>query len=558
MNFKIFRITAKALGAATLMVAALGLNSCKEDEFTSRHDLFQPKFATNPAATVKNHNDVALVWYGVNDARSYTVQFFKGDQYFYEENKYGEWEITDPFITVEDLPYGSQFYVRVRCNAANADNNSQWATCNFTTDDRPDFAQLLQGISRSDITDNGVVINWTVDPQNPVDSFSIKPAMSKTLPEITGYLSAEQKAAGQIVLTDELTPSTLYNVNIYDTTKPRKYDKPYNQITFRTTGPAPKTVEVSVTDDLGGIMSLNNEDPEVPDGTVYELPEGSTYTITPFLMTKGFKVVGPTEGAKPVIILNGSWNFATGAYIGIFAFENCEIRNVAINQYFFNSGNSFTLESGSFINCKFYHVNRAFWRHQSANSKHIIDFVLDGCWFDECGWQGGSYGTFAFGSAGKDNLASFDQIDALTIRNCTFSRGGKQQDSTYGWNNLVAHNSSSFPINLTVENCTFYDFCVNARLIDISGTTGSTLTVRNLIIASPMGDLLSVGAQCRSTFDNNYVTTDYKLGGSTIRATQLPAAATDLFEDPVNGNYTIKDTSSPAYLTEAGDRRWIE
>lgn len=555
MNLNKFRNIAKALGATAMMVAALALNSCKEDEFTSRGDLFQPRFVTNPAAKIKNHNDVALIWYEVYDARSYTVQFFT-DQYY--ADKYGEWEIKDPYITVQDLPYGQRFYVRVRCNAKNADNNSQWAECNFTTDTRPDFAQLLQGISRSDISDNGVVISWTVDPQNPVDSFSIKPAMTDKVPEITGYLSAEQKAAGQIVLTDELTPSTLYNVNIYDTAKPRKYDKPYNQITFRTTGPAPQTIEVSVTDDLGSIMSLNNEDPDVPDGAVYELPEGSTYTITPFLMTKGFKVVGPTEGAKPVIMLNGSWNFASGAYIGVFSFENCEIHNVAINQYFFNCGNSFTLESGAFINCDFFHINRAFWRHQNANQKHIIDFVLDGCRFDECGWQTGTYGTFGFGSAGKGLIAAYDQIDALTIRNCTFSRGGKQQDSAFGWNNLVAHNSSSHPINLTVENCTFYDFCVNARLIDISTTEKSTVTVRNLIIASPMAELIALGSGTRSTYDNNYITTDYKMGGSAIRATALPVSAADLFEDPVNGNYTIKDLSSPAYLTEAGDRRWLE
>lgn len=558
MNFKIFRNIAKALGATTLMVAALALNSCKEDEFTSRGDLFQPKFANKVPCTVTNNNDVAIVWYEVNDARSYTVQFYKGDQYYYEENLYGEWETKESFIKVDDLPYGTKFYVRVRCNAKNADNNSQWATTDFTTEARPDFAQLLQGISRSDITDNGAVISWTVDPANPVDSFSIKPAMTDLIPEITGYLTPEQKAEGKIVLTDELTPSTLYNVNIYDTNKPRKYDKPYNQITFRTTGPAPATISVDVVDDLSGILSLNNDDPEIPEGTVYELPEGSTYTITPFALRKGFKIVGPADGTKPVIILNGTWSVATGAYLSVFSFENCELHNAAINQYFFNCSSSYTLESGAFINCDFFHINRAFWRHQGANDKHIIDMTLDGCRFDECGWQTGTYGTFGFGSAGKGVIAAYDQIDALTIRNCTFSRGGKEQDQKFGWNNLVGHNSSAHPINLTVENCTFYDFCVNARLIDISTTEKSTVTVRNIIIASPMAELIALGSGTRTTFDNNYVTTDYKMGGSAIKATQLPSSAADLFEDPVNGNYAFKDFNSPAYLTGAGDRRWLE
>ncbi|MCM1071716.1 MAG: DUF5123 domain-containing protein [[Clostridium] fimetarium] len=553
MNFNIFRNTMKALGVATLAVAALALNSCKEDDFTSRGDLFQPRFAAKPVIT--NHNDVAIVWYESNDAVSYTVQFFH-DQYY--QNLFQEWEIKDPFITVEDLPYGSRFYARVRCNASKAEHNSQWAQTDFTTEDRPEYAQLLQGVSHSEISDNGAVIRWTVDPLNPVDSISVKPAMSTTLPEITAYLTPEQKEAGELVLTDELTPSTLYNVNIYDTTKPRKYDKPYNQVTFRTTGPAPQTIEVSVTDDLSGMLSLNNEDPEIPDGTVYELPEGSTYTISPFAMSKGFKIVGPEEGTKPVLILNGTWNFASGAYISTFAMENVEVRNQAINQYFFNSGNSWTLESGSFINVKFYNINRAFWRHQGANNKHIIEFTLDGCWFDHCGYQAGCYATFDFASAGKGNIGAYDQIDALTIRDCTFSRGGTLQDASYGWRMLVSHANCYVPINLIVENITLYEFFNNATLIDVSATEKSTVTVRNILVASPISTLFVPGSGTVRNFSNNFATTDCRSGLNQISATQLPQSAADLFEDPVNGNYTIKDYSSPAYIMGAGDRRWLE
>ncbi len=553
MNLNIFRNTMKALGVATIAVAALALNSCKEDEFTSRGDLFQPRFASKPVIT--NHNDVSLIWYDSNDAVSYTVQFFT-DQYY--QNLFQEWEITDPFITVADLPYGSRFYARVRCNASKAEHSSQWAQCDFTTEDRPEFAQLLQGVSHSDITDNGAVIRWTVDPLNPVDSISVKPAMSATLPEITGYLTPEQIEAGEMILTDELTPSTLYNVNLYDTSKPRKYDKPYNQVTFRTTGPAPQTIEVGITDDLSGMLSMNNEDPEIPDGTVYELPEGSTYTITPFAMSKGFKIVGPKEGAKPVLILNGTWNFASGAYISTFAMENVEVRNQAINQYFFNSANSWTLESGSFINVKFYNINRAFWRHQAANDKHIIEFTLDGCWFDKCGYQTGCYATFHFESAGKGKIGAYDQIDALTIRDCTFSRGGAMQDPNYGWRMLVSHANCYAPINLTVENITLYEFFNNATLIDVSSTEKSTVTVRNILVASPISTLFVPGSRTVKTFSNNYATIDCRSGLNQISATQLPVSAADLFEDPVNGDYTIKDYSSPVYFMGIGDRRWIE
>ena len=73
-----------------------------------------------------------------------------------------------------------------------------------------------------------------------------------------------------------------------------------------------------------------------------------------------------------------------------------------------------------------------------------------------------------------------------------------------------------------------------------------------------MGELIATGSGTRATYDNNYVTSDYKLGGSKIRATELGIPATDLFQNPENGDYTIKDHSSLVYLTQAGDLRWIE
>lgn len=542
----------KALAAAAVL--AMTVNSCSEDKYTSRGDLFQPRFATSPEVTVKNNNDISIIWYKVNDARSYTVQIFEDNYY---QRLFMETEITDPFITVEDLPYASRYYVRVRSNAENPENNSQWATCDFTTDPRPDYAQILQGVSKTEIQDTEAIIRWVVDAENPADSFAVVPAMSETLPEITGYIPEASRQSGEMVVKD-LAPSTLYNVNIYDTSKKRVHDKPYNQVSFRTTGPAAQVIDVDITDDFSAILLANNEDPDIPEGTEYNLQAGTTYTLAPFAIKKGFIINGPAEGTRPVLVMNGTWNVASGAYLATITFQNVEIRNALQNQYFFNSGNPFTIENVSFTNCVFRNVYRGFWRHQSSNVKKIDAIEIDNCWFDQCGWQTSTYGTFNFGSAGKGEIGTYDQIGAITIRNTTFSRGGYQVDTAFGWGNLINHSTTSNAINLTVENVTFYDFCVNNRLIDISNTERSTVTVRNVIVASPMGELIATGSGCRQTYANNYVTTDYQLGGSKFNAVQLSVSATELFQDPTNGNYTIKDHSSLPYLTQAGDLRWID
>ncbi|MDE6445154.1 MAG: DUF5123 domain-containing protein, partial [Muribaculaceae bacterium] len=91
-----------------------------------------------------------------------------------------------------------------------------------------------------------------------------------------------------------------------------------------------------------------------------------------------------------------------------------------------------------------------------------------------------------------------------------------------------------------------------------SNTERSIVTIRNVVIASPMGELIATGSGTKTAYDNNYVTSDYKLGGSKIKATELPQSANELFNDPDNGDLTVKDKGSLIYLTQAGDLRWIE
>ena len=547
---------AKTAGRALTLClgAALAVaTGCTKDEFTSRGDLFQPHFAADPVVT--NNNDVNIVWYKVNDAVDYTVQLYE-DVYY--QNLFMEFNTTESLVKIEDIPYASRFYVRVRSNAVNEINNSQWATTDFTTDPRPAYAQLLYGVSRSEIEDNGAYIHWNVDAANPVDSISIVPTMNPSLPTIGGYLTAEEIQNGEYNAKG-LTPSTLYTVNIYDTSKPRKYDKPYNTVTFRTTGPDPETIEIDLLDDLSTILAENNEDPEIPEGTVYLIPEGATYTISTFSIRKGFVIRGPEDATtKPVIIMNGTWSAYTDAYISTFGWENVEVRNYADNQYFFNSGNPFTMESVNFFNVDFRHVQRGFWRHQNSNNKHIIEMTIDGCWFDQCGWQGSTYGTFAFGSAGKGLVGTYDQIDAVTIRNTTFSRGGYMQDSSWGWANLMDNSTTACPIVLTIENMTMYDFCVNATLVSLTNTENSSVTIRNCVMASNSGAFLVQGSGTSTVYSNNYYTTDYKLDGAVFGGTAVNKAAADIFADPANGDFTVTDKSSLIYMTGAGDPRWLK
>ena len=542
----LYRLTTVLLPA--LLWGAL-FTSCQDDQYNKIDDLFQPRFVLEKPE-VKS-NSITLVWYKVNDASSYTVELHQ-DTYY--KSLFMSVDTTEPFVFLDDIPYGTTFYIRVRSNAANAVNNSQWTYTNASTEARPEYAKLLEDVSKTEITENSAIIRWKVDVQNPVDSISVMPMMDKTLANVSRYLTEEEKAQGRAEVTG-LDKNTLYAVNIYDTSKPRKYDKPYNQATFRTAGPAAESITVGWDDDLTKLLTDNNDNAEIPEGTEYFLPAGSSYRLSPFAIKKGFRLVGSTEGIKPIVTMESSWNVVAGSYISGIEFVNVEFRQEILNSYFFNSGNAYTLENISFVNCDFYGFGRGFWRHQGANNKHLMNFEMEGCKFEQCGWQTGAYGTFHLGSTDKEGN-SYDHLERVIFRNCTFSRDNNSTDG-WGWGNIFYAPNLDKPIHLEYKNVTFYSFCRNQRMINIQSAVGSELVLEGVVLASPCGEIYSIGANTTTSFSNNYTTKDYALGGSKINATDLDMTAAELFVDPEKGDLTIKDSNSPIVTNRSGDTRWI-
>ena len=533
--------------ALSVLILSLLFAACQDDKYTKIDDLFQPRVLDEPE--VKS-NSIAMVWYEVNDAVSYTVELHLDNYY---KSLFATIETTDPYVFVDDIPYGTTFYIRVRSNAVQSIHNSQWTYKNATTEPRPTYAKIVEDVSKADITENSATIRWEVDPGNPADSISVMTSAGGVLEGVARYLTQEERTVGYAVI-DGLTKNTLYAANVYDTNKPRKYDKPYNQVSFRTAGPSLETIIVGWDDDLSVMLTENNENPDIPEGTEYFLPAGSLYTITPFEIKKGFKLVGSTEGEMAEIILSSSWRIASGSYIASLEFENLKFKQEVLDNYFFNCGNSYTLESVSFFNCSFTKFNRGFWRHQGTNKKYIVDFHMENWTLDLCGARaGGTYGTFYLGS-GDGN----DTMDRAVFKNCTFSRDHQGLEPGKGsFANLFWAEKMTSPIHLEYKNVTVYDFCINSRMISMPAAVGSELVIEKFLLASPCGDLYSIGANTTTTFSDNYITTDYKLGGTKINATDLGLGAEELFTNPVNGDLTIKDPASVIVQKKVGDTRWI-
>lgn len=526
------------------------LNSCQQDEFAYAKvgDLFQPKFVLS--APVVKSNSIAVVWYKVNDAASYTVELHLDNYY---SSLFKSYTITDTQILMDDIPYKTQFYIRVRANSSDPKFNSQWAYTNALTEERPEYAHILKSVEKVNITETEVTVSWTVDAANPVDSIAVAPAQSKEIPAVGRKLTQAEISSGQAKV-EGLEKSTAYTVNVYDNNKPRVYDRPYNQENFRSAGPAPGEILVMKGDDLDALLKKNNADATIPEGTVYFLEAGSLFKITPFTISKGFKLTSSPNGVKPQIEMNGNWNITEGSFLESLEFENIRFYQTIDASYFFNSGTSWTIGNVTIFNCDFNNFKRGFWRHQgSGKYKEIGKIDMQYCTFDEVGGHTGTYGTFVFGSAGADNVK-----EAL-FSNITYMRDYYQTtDRTRNFKNLFDYGDSAYPIKMEFSNITIYDYAYNRALINLKNAIGSTLVFKNVLLASACGKLIqAIGANSTVTYSNNYTTTDYLLGPSSIQGTALGISAQNLFVNPTAGDLTIKDPNSPIVTNKVGDTRWL-
>lgn len=540
-----------------LYFTAICLTACKEEyEYTSRGDTFQPRLidldANADGMALINGNSIRLMWYKVNAAKSYTVEVCN-DTYY--KTLFASYEVKDPTVFIDDIPYSTQYYIRIRSNAADPSNNSMWTTTSAKTDGRPEFASILKEVVN--INDNGGTLLWTIDKNNPVDSISIIPMASDTLKSMSRTLTSSEMATGKAVFTG-LDKNTLYAVDLYDNHKKRKYDKPYNQLTFRTTGPKMPPVQLTRFDDLSTILRNNNNDPSIPEGLEYRLPAGSYYQLQPFAIQKGFKLVG-TPGGDPVQIeLGGNWDIASASSataqmtLDAIEFENIEFLQTIDASYFFNNSCPFKVNKISFTGCKFTNFRRGFWRQKDVHSRHIKHIIMDNCIIDQCFGHSGPYGMFNFEKDGN-------KVDSIDITNSTFMREANDAKNFFSYGNITT------PIRMVIRNVTFYQYCAKkqSRLIDLNNAgSPSTLIIENVLFATNCGQIYRASGNTKVSLIDNYATSDCKRGVKEFRTDKDPKAklnvsAHDLFVNAREGNLTIKDKNSIIVKNRVGDPRWL-
>ncbi len=472
--------------------------------------------------TIDNSQQTAITlnWEKVKNATAattYTVELSK-DELFANGPEYTfQTETNSITITDEQISVRTDFYARIKANAEENKEESKWSVSKKF---RITGVQYLEVIKYQDILSDQVTVRWDVSKQ----------VTHLTINGDRVNLSASELTNGEKVITG-LTPATTYDVVIYD----NNADKGIRTFTTKLKVPIGTVKQLNVGDDIKlAIEGASN-------GDVFVLPQGSTFIASGTIAIPNgvsITIFGQEGPNKPTLKTAGT-GFSLPGALGDIKFQNISFDGSS-SQYIINQSNAAVLENLIFENCNINGYANTPIRLQAAGAKTIKKLVIDYCIVSNLAPSQ----NYAFIHT---NVAT-GLVDNISITNSTFYNIGL---------GLVLHTGVGAS-SLLVENCTIYDVSRETRYLIDYGSQNVASTAINNVILSKTKFPTSNGIRMASTYkvSNSYQTSDYVVASGTFAGiTNYSQSSTDLFVNPTNADFTIKDASF-AGKSSAGDPRW--
>lgn len=435
---------------------------------------------------------------------------------------------TAAVVTDDVLKDRTKYFVRVKANAtANAAESAQWVAS--TTPFSLVGVQIFHPVQSSDIIDNAVILNWTTT--EGVNKIVFTKANGDTM---QFAVTADENTAGQ-ALIEGLSAGTNYTAEIFDGNKSKGI------LTFTTKAPVTgnNVVDLRLVNDRPSVLFDTLS--QIPDGAIVLLKRGLTYTIpSAYTFDKSVSIRSGLGFGSPAELLLSN-NFDASGNIDSLNFSDLNIATDGNAAYFMNIGHATVVGNVKVENCTTSGVfNNSFIRLKTAGAE-INNLLINNCIID-------SFGIGAKYAVVYANASSKALIDNITIQNSTF----------YSFYYLVRQDGIT-GTSLNINNCTFNDMINNGGyFINYSGTFPSIFNIMNTILGSTIDPTNANGIKSsgNAVLSNTYMTSDCVFSANPITgATSYPGTAANLFTDPANGDFTIKDNSFAGKNT-AGDPRW--
>ena len=103
---------------------------------------------------------------------------------------------------------------------------------------------------------------------------------------------------------------------------------------------------------------------------------------------------------------------------------------------------------------------------------------------------------------------------------------------------------------ITIDRCTFYNLAKGKTVIDTNKVKAGSITITNTLVGMTEATKGYEGPTLK--FSDSFTTNDCSFGSKNTWGTALDISSADLFTDPANGNFTVKEAKYKVY----GDPRW--
>lgn len=502
--------------------SAYSCNDKMAEELTSVN--FDRSFSTTGIDLEEGQTSVLIEWdkaLNSSTGTTYTIEIAEEADFSGGAEKTFHSNTNSINLTDADIEVRKDYYARIKTNSEGEKKESVWT---YSGKFKITGDQYLEMIKYDDIQSTQVTVRWDA---------------SKTVTHLTVNgnrtdLASTDLEDGEKVIFN-LTPATVYEVIIWDNLA----DKGARSFSTKSGLPT-GTIKQLVS---GANIKLEIEGAQ--NGDVFVLPQGSQYVSSgTIVIPNGVSItIYGEEGPDKPTLKTSSTGFTLPATAGDIKFLNINFDGTS-SQYIINQSAASVVDNLIFENCIITGYANTPFRFQSAGQKTIKNLVVDQCIVGNLSPSQ----NYAFIHS---NVAT-GVINNISLTNSTFFNIGI---------GLVLHTGAASS-SLLVDNCTIYDVNKGDNdsryLITYGAFSAGTAEIKNTIFAktkhiNASGVLIAAPGY---TATNNYQTSDFVIARDALKnIIQYNGSSADLFEDPANRDFSIKDASFEGRST-AGDPRW--
>ena len=512
-----------------LSIIVVVLSACKKTEDLQGPDrLFRPVLKEDLQS---DGNWISVLWQPIKDAASYTIQISK-DSF---QTVLASATVDSNYHVFENLNWEQLYQLQIRANAQDSSKNSRFSDIGAIK--TPRFPSILNVPAISDISDNAVRVSWTNSGATVTDIKILQASDSSVVKEVT--LSSTD-VSNEYRIVSGLTGSTDYIVYLYSGTTVRGWAN------FKTTAPLSGNI-IDLREIEGRPAVLKDTLGVIPSGSIVLLKRGEEYSISSATnLDKSVTIMSGTDLLNPsqaVITLSANFNITSGSNIDSIVFKDVHLVGTDYaSKYVFNINTACNVGKVSFDACHI-EIMRGVMRTQSQPAI-IGTYMINNCIIDSIA----GYGIITVDVASS-------QVDNIIIQNSTIYKAEKF---------ITSSKPTAGSVSVLVSDCTFNEMITGSNTYIDYGSKDVTngITVSNCIFGVGKGGSTTLrdiksGSGTSVNASNNFRTSDYVSSGTNDfpNINVYTKSSTEIWKDPVNGDFTIVDSGFPG-KNNAGDPRW--